>query len=215
MSENRFHEENLRIVSNILRKNDFPDSFINKYIKLRRQTFLVQTGDEQEVKKFNGSNMVVLPFNSDLSYFFKNTYNNFGIRVVFTYDKDPYNCFKKNKDSTPFNFRSHFVYSVPCKCGCLYIGQTERYLKDRMKEHKRDCNLDRIKSSLVKHSHENDHLFHFENVKILETERFFNRRIFKEMFHIVKSDNNSVNKRTDTNSLNDVYRNLILNTNKI
>ena len=47
--------------------------------------------------------------------------------------------FKSTKDKIPKEHSSNIVYSVPCKgneCKAVYIGQTKRFLKNRLKEHK-------------------------------------------------------------------------------
>ena len=60
------------------------------------------------------------------------------IRIAF----QPYKTFREilvhPKDSVEESKRSGVVYLIPCKeCRKVYIGQTGRSLKQRVKEHKR------------------------------------------------------------------------------
>jgi hypothetical protein len=61
------------------------------------------------------------------------------------------------------------VYSVPCKCCQVYIGQTDRYIETRVKE-QRHIHLEYPdKSSVVEHSINLGHCIQFQNTTILST----------------------------------------------
>ena len=50
------------------------------------------------------------------------------------------------------------VYKIPCECGKVYIGETERSMHERIKEHDRDIRLARNQSSAVsEHSNATGH----------------------------------------------------------
>jgi hypothetical protein len=60
------------------------------------------------------------------------------------------------------------VYSIPCSCGKVYIGETGRSMKIRLKEHNVDIKWNRThKSSLAEHSLKTSHLVCLENAKII------------------------------------------------
>ena len=62
----------------------------------------------------------------------------------------------------------NLVYEVSCQnCPFVYIGQTKRDLKSRIKEHQRAIKVQwPEKSALCQHSMENDHLIDWSKVKI-------------------------------------------------
>lgn len=211
LSDIKFYTDNLNFIYNILIENDYPQNFLTKYINKRFENLFINDDNNTNKIPFDSSNLVVLPYVNELHSSFKKLYNEHNIRVVFTYDKDPFKIFIKNKDPTPFLFKNHVVYHIPCQCGASYIGETERYIKDRINEHKRDCRYDNRKSALVIHSHENDHIFKFDDTSIICNETKLKRRKFREMFYILKTQN-SVNKHTDLNNLNEIYHSLILST---
>ena len=63
-------------------------------------------------------------------------------------------------------------------------------------------------TALAQHAHTFKHTFDFNEVKILEHEKNFKKRLCLEMIHI-KKNNNSINFRTDIENLNDIYSNII------
>ena len=101
------------------------------------------------------------------------------------------------------------VYQICCQnCNKYYIGQTSTQIKYRIYEHNRDCNNRNDKSALALHVKNSQHNFDFTNFKILDIENNQQRRLFSEMWHIHKNDNN-LNRQFDTLELKDSYKNLI------
>ena len=64
-------------------------------------------------------------------------------------------------------------------------------------------------TALAQHPHKFKHNFDFKEVKILEYEQNFEKRLRLEMFHI-KKNNNSINFRTDIKNLSYIYFIIIL-----
>ena len=44
------------------------------------------------------------------------------------------------------------VYSIPCSCGKVYIGETTRRLGQRMNEHQDACRKGEKKSAVAEHA---------------------------------------------------------------
>ena len=90
------------------------------------------------------------------------------------------------KDQINHNNKSNLVYEVSCpNCAFVYIGQTKRDLKSRIKEHQRAIKFQRPeKSALCQHSMENDHLIDWSEVKILKVEHNYSKRLFTESLYI-------------------------------
>lgn len=118
--------------------------------------------------------------------------------------------FSTLKDKDDLKKVSNVVYKIPCSCGRVYIGQTSQYLGSRMYQHLYSCkNAEKIKdkTALNLHHIETGHRFDFDSVKILDRERIRYKRNVSEMVHI--SVNNTLNFRTDTENLSNIYSNLL------
>ena len=76
------------------------------------------------------------------------------------------------KDPSDHSEKFCLVYQVPCRdCSFVYIGQTKRYLKSRLDEHKRAIKNQRPDfSALCEHSITKDHIISWREAKILELE---------------------------------------------
>jgi hypothetical protein len=63
------------------------------------------------------------------------------------------------------------MYSIPCECGEVYIGQTGRSIDTRIKEHNRHIRLAQPdKSAVAEHSISQGHRIQLQNTKILSTQ---------------------------------------------
>ena len=87
------------------------------------------------------------------------------------------------KDKPNKGDRSCVVYGLQCKtCTLHYVGGTEKPLKKRLTEHKRESSL--FKAHLKSEGHE----FDPNDVKIMDTDsRWFHRGI-KEVYYIAVLD---------------------------
>jgi len=86
------------------------------------------------------------------------------------------------KNQTEYINKSNIVYKIGCKnCKATYTGQTKQQLKTRVKG---QCNikLDSTKHSVIsEHILKYNHMFHWNNVKILDTESNYNKRLVLEI----------------------------------
>jgi hypothetical protein len=70
------------------------------------------------------------------------------------------------------------VYSIPCECEKMYIGQTGRSIETRVKEHQRHIRLAHPeKSAVAEHSINLGHRIELPNTGILEKSRYMDRII--------------------------------------
>ncbi|KAJ8677130.1 hypothetical protein QAD02_012917 [Eretmocerus hayati] len=108
--------------------------------------------------------------------------------------------------------RTDVLYEIDClDCPKTYIGQTMRYLKTRVKEHRSDI-MSRIKEPNVLSLHETEESgydFDWGNPRILDVEPHPNKRLISEMFHVQLNDDN-INIREDTKKLSGFYKNFCL-----
>jgi hypothetical protein len=83
------------------------------------------------------------------------------------------------------------VYSIPCKCGQVYIGQTGRSIDTRIKEHHRHiCLAHPDKSAVDEHSISRGNHIQLQNTKILSTKSRYMDWLIKEATEIEQHLNN-------------------------
>jgi len=91
------------------------------------------------------------------------------------------------------------------ECGAVYVGQTKRQLKTRISEHRSDINKKTgIPSVISNHRLTMGHEFDWNNVLILDKERFYKKRLISEMVFI-KKQKVTINKQSDTELLSADY----------
>ena len=98
------------------------------------------------------------------------------------------------------------VYKIKCKdCDCVYVGQTSRALKTRVKEHaKAIATLDK-NSLLAKHHMLNGHQIDLESVEIVDRSSAWRQRLILEAWHSVRN-RNTINEHI---ALPDVHNNIL------
>jgi hypothetical protein len=73
----------------------------------------------------------------------------------------------------------------------VYIGQTERTIENRIKEHQRNTRLLQTeKSALAEHSLQQDHKIWFQNTKILSKTWGYMKRLIMEAIQVEIHPNN-------------------------
>ena len=82
------------------------------------------------------------------------------------------------------------VYSIPCSCDKLYIGETGHSMETRFKEHSADLrhNIHK-KSTLVEHAHITGHHIYLENAKVIAREDNLFKRKIREKIEINLNEN--------------------------
>jgi len=85
------------------------------------------------------------------------------------------------------------------------VSQIKRKLKTRINEHFKNIKLNPQKHSVISdHILELDHIFDWENAKILDFESFYYKRLISEMIHI-REQKNGLNLKKDRELLEDSY----------
>lgn len=220
ISHPKFHKENLKRVTDILKSNNYPIKLINKLFK---KTFnLIQSNNNttisventfQNARTIYGSLTYIPNLTNKIQKIIKNQ------NTVMKLAKKPFNknndIFSKLKDKTSIDNRDGVVYEIPCSCKKIYIGQTSQPVKERMRQHKNNIKNKSEYSAVVQHYKNNSHELNFEKIKIKHSENNRQKREFLEQCEIYLNNEKTINKKTDTQNLNFNYRNLLYNYKKI
>ena len=98
---------------------------------------------------------------------------------------------------------SSVVYKIDCRnCPQSYIGETERNLKTRINEHKRES------SPVGAHMREWNHTFEKDTIKIIDKEQKWFQRGVKEAIHIA-ANVPTLNQDQGRHTLPSVYSSLV------
>jgi len=86
------------------------------------------------------------------------------------------------------------VYPIRCKeCHHIYVGQTGRQLKDRVKEHERAVRRGDRSNACAKHTLENGHELDLGNVHVIHYEKNMYTRLTLESFSIAANHSRVMN----------------------
>ena len=118
------------------------------------------------------------------------------IRTAFRMDNTLTQILSRPKEPIPYQDRTNVVYKIPCQdCNAVYIGQTSRQLKTRIKEHQRllrvrPSNQKQLKklqndSAIALHAIAESHTIDFQGTTIVQQGfRSHRERLCAESVHI-------------------------------
>ncbi|XP_055686579.1 uncharacterized protein LOC129791934 [Lutzomyia longipalpis] len=212
---------NTGTIEEILKLNDFPRRVINHLMRRETVDRDVENATESGRRGTQCQYFPITYMPGTAEKMKKIITSTTGCGVAFSVSGKNNRYFSRVKDPVPKLSRSGVVYSIPCAdCPKRYVGQTKQYLKMRIAQHKRSCRGPEVtgeqdgqeednKTALWKHWHTTGHMFKFDDVEILDTQRHYTRRLITEMLHIQENLPLLVNSRRDVERLSSVYTNLI------
>ena len=179
-----------------LAANNYPVNFIHSGCQPNRQ---------QQMNDTDQRGFVILPYAKGFSERITKVLRDFNIKVAHKPIRTISNILKKPKDKIEKEASRGVVYKIKCKdCDSVYVGQTSRALKTRVKEHtKAIATLDK-NSLLAKHHVFHGHQIDLENVEIIDRSSARRQRLILEAWHSVR-DKNSINEHI---ALPNIYNNI-------
>lgn len=206
LTDKCFQEECIVKAKKLLVENGYPVKLVDNLSKKFRH---IQIRPQKLAKNFDTSKIVKMPYVPKLSEKLKNSLKTVGMEAVFANRFNNKKLFTRLKSTEPVGNVSNVVYEINCEnCNGSYIGQTKRFLKERIKSHTYDKNE---KTALKKHMQETGHTFNFKNTKILAREKNSTARLFLEAIHI-KKGLEPLNSKTDTQCLSVVYDPILISS---
>jgi predicted GIY-YIG superfamily endonuclease len=164
--------EEIKHIKNVLRNNDYPEYIVPDLQRKRNNNT-----DKQQEKPIT---TMTIPYVTGLSEKIQKIGTKMLIRTTFsssnTIKKQLCNVKPKNTQKC-----KECIYSIPCECGLVYIGQTARPYDVRISEHQK-CVTDKLthKSKLAEHSRDNKHKIIWDDVKVVGTEKNTKKREIAE-----------------------------------
>ena len=97
--------------------------------------------------------LVVIPYVSGVSERIRKACEKFNLKVVFKSGPTLRSLLTRVKDPLPIEKLAGVVYQIPCQCGKVYVGETQRRLETWVKEHKDACSKGHAeKSAIAEHT---------------------------------------------------------------
>ena len=209
LSDPAYQKDSLNKIKEALQSNNYPISFINKYIK-KRKMILKAKREGTVPYNDNSKPYISIPYSERTSTKIGTMISQkIKVNICYKRTNNLSYLFTKLKSTLPKGLHSNVIYKIQCEdCEGKYVGQTRNYLRDRINSHKRAIQKGSHETALSKHSINNLHKFDFENVKILAHESNTKKRLFKEIAWIKKTEK-SVNNNEDIGSLSTLYSGII------
>ncbi|XP_055542782.1 uncharacterized protein LOC129728370 [Wyeomyia smithii] len=174
--------------------NGYDKDFVNKILRKhqRKKHRLNCTTLKPEKEK---QHRISLPFYPKITNPVQSVLQKHDFYAVYKSENTLKDLLCNSKDKVPPDEKSG-VYQIPCKnCSAVYIGQTRRKLKVRLREHKNAVDNDRAnESSVAAHTISQNHAIDWENAKLLKNVRKTSNLNAWESMYITTADNPLMNE---------------------
>ncbi|KAI5631461.1 reverse transcriptase (RNA-dependent DNA polymerase) domain-containing protein [Phthorimaea operculella] len=168
MNDEDFRQE-LDTIKQIARNNGYKDQLIHNILKRKQKREAEKLSyNATQSEPANQKKWVKIPYIGTPSEKFKRLLNSDGRKTAFYSTNSLKSIICNNKDKIPMDHQSG-IYSLTCDtCDSIYVGQTGRKFKTRIKEHLSSWKKKTKTSTFAEHLNENNHRFDdSKNVKYL------------------------------------------------
>lgn len=203
---NELLPKHIKLLKEKFMSNGYPVDFIESCINNKNNRIKKEKNNTSLIK----GSITYIP---GISNIIKRYLNDVNINVVYSIKK-PLAMIINNKDPIDKLDLKNVIYGIKClTCksenneNSMYIGQTSREIKVRLKEHFRSL-TNNVHTALSKHA-DDGHSFDFDNFVILGQEQNLSKRLFLESLYINIYDNESINYRVDRERSQVVFGNLV------
>ena len=172
LSDSQFHDDNIKIVKQILYDNSYPSQFIEKNIENRLKTLKNENIDNNDNNTDSNTTYVTLPLLNNSTLKLAKKLKKYDIKTVNTISNKLSGIVKKGKDRLEKGKSMNVVYQIYCKnCNSIYIGQTCRNLETRIDEHRKNINKESKQHTVIsQHIINNDHQIDWKNIIVKDKE---------------------------------------------
>ncbi|XP_036320550.1 uncharacterized protein LOC118735060 [Rhagoletis pomonella] len=220
ISHQRFRDENVGKIHEILKRNNYPIHMTKNLI-------------EQALMKINKQhNNTSAVANTETKQFYSVTYvpkltgklpqtikkNKPNITLAYKSNCTLSTIFTRTKSPIEPQQQSNIVYKIKCQGkqneerNKIYIGTTKRSLSTRLSEHDADIRKKKNNTALAQHILTSGHTADLANTKILDRENREKIRYTLESLRIMQKRERTVNKKEDTNDIAATYLLCLQNT---
>ena len=201
LSDKKFHRKNLKIVTTLLKNNNYPRRFVKQHVYKRFFKIKQNHNQKDTIVHKEPVSHISLPFNENFDKIVT-ILKPYNFRILPLVEKSLSSVIRWGKDPTKKCDKTNVVYKFFCKsCPASYVGETKRTIKIRINEHQKNNNLESV---VPQHRKNFLHDFDWDNTLILDHEANYKKRILSEMIHI-KCNSNNINKKEDVKFLNTSY----------
>lgn len=220
-------------VTQLLRSNNYPKPVINNLIHKYLNSRANVSHSNPDTRNMNQPTIYKsLVFCGTVTYALARVIKNYlpHIRLGYRCPDTLTSIFSKLKDKVAPLAQSNLIYGIPCGgCSKCYVGLTTTTMRARLSNHKSEKRrMEKMteqemvfymddqqaeqtrfpnKTALVKHTVETGHSFHYDDFRIICTERNLEKLRILEMLHI--NNLNTVNIKTDVEGINVQYINIL------
>ena len=216
LSDDRFKKDNDSLIRDLLLRNDYPIRLINRLMnRYYNRNNSTATNTTAHGTNATATKYFSLPYVPNVSRLIAKSITDAcdNVKVAFRNSNNVSCLYSKLKDKTPLEEATNVVYRINCidcnnnKC---YIGTTGQKVHTRKKQHMDDvAKQQQNRTALAYHAVTNGHKFDFDNLRIIERENNYHKRMFLEELHI-KSCRNCVNfKSVESKNVSDIYTPLL------
>ena len=187
-SNKRLLDKEISVLHKAFRSNGYPTDVLDRL--LLSESHKTRLGGESSSSQTRPFTTITLEYVPNFSEKIRRVLADFNVRTVFKSSTTLRSLLCQTKPNDSLQRSKEVVYSLPCQCSDIYIGETGRPLAVRIKEHKDNVSRRKVFSSLVaEHAVSNGHHFDWESAACLYKESNPKKRKFIESAFIACGNN--------------------------